>query len=830
MTTTMFDDPPAAPARATNQAFIPDPQNDKVIPDFKPSDKTTPISGFIEDPTTNAPTTVDPPAEDTVFEKVFHWAMHPILGKKRSEDVAGGVLRPVGAMTSFEIERGKKQVLADIKGGHNLRAAFDQFQTGVAESEGRLVQGLSSPASIGLAALSLGESIWGEGLWQAGAAGKAAVMAARGTQMAAGIGFGVQGGVGALTPRQEGESDADYTERVLLSSSQVFLATSGELAANKDIIRAFIRNRLKLSDNVADVVLGRIQKIAEARDRQAAETKRFTEEAAQKRRAIDTKKAEAVVRAEIQLEESMRNLESQTNARMSNVHQSAQNEIAGLREQVGSLDQRKVEIGTQIIADASHVAYVEKLRVQKPFEEIGDTFELPVGKKTEIKTMIQTALREAGATSTELPPAALKALGKVSQTETYIDAAGGVQPLEVVEGEEDVRFNDLGRVKDDLYGAAYANKDPQVRNGLFDAAQKIDSMQETAVLSKDMAKYPRRPNEGLSEYRKRLIRNHPQSTTAKYEAAKAEYTKFKRGIGSEMVNDWLSAYDMEDQEMSGKIAKLVPKEDAFGLDKTPSPTIALRDTLKSVGIDTSSFDRVLEKMKQAKTRARAVPKEAAVGERQAKGTRAGYRAIERTHAAREMAQARSEAREGRTNVTAEERARIAEIDKDTAAIVTEAEAKGAIVPSKTSSELAGLSNEQIMREQLNGMMRNARAGGIRNPSRLVLMVYGMFELVRGIKSGAFAFGYGAGAEFLPELVKDKNFQDWVVRESGVEPGNKRAIMGLKNGLTGNLYPALRRAVIGQAPAGAVGTATHRGEPADTVTFGEPPPVPDREEP
>jgi hypothetical protein len=825
MSPVTFDDPPAPPQRATEPTptFIPDPK--PATPEQKTPQLTAgEPTGFIADPTENALGTVDPPPEDSVFEKVWHKLNHPIFGKKAIETGLG--IKP------RQLEAQKKETEKYIASGQSSKAFWSQFWTGTEESTRDLVQGLATPVSIGLAALSLGESIWGEGLWTAGTAGKAAVVAARGAQIGAGAVFGGQGALQAITSRQEGESDADYAERVLSGSAQAALAASGELAANKDIIRGFIRNRLHLSDNVADMVIGRLSKIAAARERQATETKRIEEEAAAKRREIDTEKAQAVVKVETQLEENIRSLEGQTNARLNNLHQSAQEEIAGLKEHVGNLDQEKVKTGTQVIVDTAQTLYTEKLRVQKPFKELGDTFEQPVSTKTDIRNLMMNTLKEHGAQDSELPPAATKALGKGTKGESFIDTGEGLEPLE--DAGEKVTFNDLTRIKDDAYGAAYSSKDPVVRNSMIDVADKIDKMQEAAVANKDRTSYPRREKESMGEYRKRLIRDHPQSATAKYEAAKNDYMRFKRGIGSEIVDKWLSAYDIEDQEMSAKVSALILKEDPqFGLDKSSSPTLAIRNALKAVGVDTTAFDETVKNIRKARVRAKQVPGEVTVGERGAKKAAGETAKRENKVAGREIGEAQRTATEAKRSVTTEEKARTAEVVKDTEKDVVEQEAKGAIIPGKTTSELAGKSNEELLREQLNAMSKDAKISGVAHPYRLAIVIYGMFKMAVHPTAGIAMVAYGAGPEAFQSLLRQPDFQDWVIRQSGVEPGNKRAVGALKRGLTGGVYPLLRRMVVGQAPAAALENKNAGiGETGEKVSFGAltmgaPPAPPDR---
>jgi hypothetical protein len=92
------------------------------------------------------------------------------------------------------------------------------------------------------------------------------------------------------------------------------------------------------------------------------------------------------------------------------------------------------------------------------------------------------------------------------------------------------------------------------------------------------------------------------------------------------------------------------------------------------------------------------------------------------------------------------------------------------------------------------------------PMNLVTTV---MSVVRMMKYGALGYGGTMAAKMaLPELVLNKAFQDWVVRDSGVEPTNKLMIFKVRQGLA-DLYPALRQLSASQsivAHAGAESAA------------------------
>ena len=88
-----------------------------------------------------------------------------------------------------------------------------------------------------------------------------------------------------------------------------------------------------------------------------------------------------------------------------------------------------------------------------------------------------------------------------------------------------------------------------------------------------------------------------------------------------------------------------------------------------------------------------------------------------------------------------------------------------------------------------------------------MAMYGIASVLRGrFLAGATMLGYGMGREAIPMLVKDPGFQDWIIKQSGVEPSNKLMIRKLRSGIEAT-YPLLREMAKSGTGAVALGDKT-----------------------
>jgi hypothetical protein len=228
-----------------------------------------------------------------------------------------------------------------------------------------------------------------------------------------------------------------------------------------------------------------------------------------------------------------------------------------------------------------------------------------------------------------------------------------------------------------------------------------------------------------------------------YANAKNEYKHFKRELGSGLMSDFLKAEDYKQQAMAPKLAKIMGGQDME----------AIRGLLKMAGVDVSPIDELMAQKKGTIQTLRESPKFGAKAA--GKAVTAGQQAGRKIEAATEK-----EARDlGKAN---------------------------AVIPKVSDLELQGRTTEEIRREALNRISTNARANGISNPMGMFMLIYGVIRLGLGSPFGAYPAARG-GASVLKnqqvKLLKNPSFQDWVIRESGVDPTNNKLIGKLRNGLT-----------------------------------------------
>jgi hypothetical protein len=213
----------------------------------------------------------------------------------------------------------------------------------------------------------------------------------------------------------------------------------------------------------------------------------------------------------------------------------------------------------------------------------------------------------------------------------------------------------------------------------------------------------------------------------KYRAAKDDYRDFKRDLGSGLMSDFLKAEDYKQQAMTPKIAKLT----------TGVHADALRGLLKLAGVDVSPLDDL--------TGGQTV--KAATSELQ-KG-------------------AQKQAAE--TTATAEKQVRALGKQEP-------------IIPGRSDLELAGKSTEQIRTEAIHRLANNMKQAGISNPMAMFMLLYGSIRLGMGSPFGGYPAARGASGLLKGRLLRNPSYQDWLIRESGVDPTNTTLIGKLRQGL------------------------------------------------
>ena len=671
----------------------------------------------------------------------------------------------------------KKQIAA----GHPIRAGLGTFATGTEKSIADIASSLTSPVSLGLAALTGGESLAGK----AGMTGLQSLL--RVPQFAAALGFGTQGAVEAMTPRKEGEDTASMLERRLFGASAAVGGAAGAAAATRDALHKSFRKKLGMSDDLASKVSANVNKIQSIKQQSAADLTRLKAEGEQTQRTIASKRAQAEVGVELALEYDLAAMRAHTSARISGVTQQAEQEAAQLEAQGKHLEAKKIRKGSELLADTAQALHQEGIKARQPFIDVGNKITEPFTDVTSVKGIIENSFKRAGVNEEEIPKAVFKALGpeagpsqvswfgKTMDVEKIIKQTkpenvarmreAGILPEEGGK----VTFNDLTRVREDLWQQMKASKDSRVTQALEDAHQKVTALQDAAAEHKGLG--------------------------TEWKGAKQGFMKFKRELGSPMVESLLEAGDAQEQGIASKLAQFTNKS-------TASP---LHDVLKAAGIDTAPFMDILDQIEGTEKKLSEVPKRTTLEAKEGAAGRIGESKL-KSQAGKELTAVRKTATEEARTAKAETTAKQQVVESEAKKRISAAEAKGEIVPGKTSTELAGLTNQQLLGDRLRAQADAMRKAGIAHPGALMQTVIGLVQLAKGSTFGFFHFGRAFSTSEVPEIVKSRKFQKWVLNRSGIEdPALSRKISrGLED-----MYPYLRRMVKSgiqeQATANSVAT-------------------------
>lgn len=678
--------------------------------------------GFqVQDPKTSAAATSLP-------SRVWKDIWTPLSSGK---DVSEGLKQET--MGAFNPELMDAATNKEIEQGNPVRAALFSFAGGTERSVANLASSFTSPGSLVLFALSGGESVIAKAFPEA----KVLLTALRVPQQAAMAGFGLQGAVQAATPRQPNESNADAIERRLYGLS----ATVGAAAAVGTSARAmqarFLRRYFGLNDDLASKVYKQTQEISSVKDRNIRQVGDASIQANQQIVPVVDALFNDMKQVGIETDDTIAKIKSRTNA-----------QLAEAKGKLTVLDQAKLSAGANVVSDALQAMLKEQARVSQPFQEMGENIEDPVSTSGSVRNLINQDAIDKGVRLEELPSAAFRAID--------------------VQNDLSVSFNDLTRIRGDIYEAADFAKDGSVKSALMSSYDKLTDMQEKAADRENLG--------------------------TQYRTAKAEYSKFKRGLGSGMMQDWLSARDAQEQAIAPKVAKLF----------SPSTAEALRTVLKAAGVDVSPIDAILQATKETRESIRRLPQESKGDIAEARKTVAEQTKNLRQETSRRVGSIKSEYKE-----------RIRELARKTRASVNELEGRGKIVPDRTTSDLAGKSNEQLLVERLRAQASRMEAGGMRNPMSLTMTVYGLVRLASGSVFGMFPLSYGVTRGELPSLLANPRFQDWVIEKSGVT-GNA-AQMKVRRGLMA-LRPTIdkmvRSGTLEQGTVQASKTAASSQRPAN----------------
>jgi hypothetical protein len=657
--------------------------------------------------------------------------------------------------------------------GHPLTGAYDElmgFVTGFDKGLGDVVSSLSSPANLGLALSTEGGSLVEEG----GAATIGRTWLARALKApgrAAGVYFGAQGLKTASTPQQAGESKYDAFWRQSLGLSAFFGTVHSEWNTAGDLATKFIQSHFKLSDDLAAKVADHVNKIAAVRKQTAANVSKIDEDTQVKITALQDN-----------LRQETRDIWKNNFSAVEAIRQHAEKVIAENQGKLSEVQKQTLRQGANTVADSMQALHQEKIRAGKPFDDIAAKINGSVAQTDEVRGLVEKAFKDEQVDVAKIPPRAVTLLqaGKEGGSGVgnvmlrtpdggYLEVApqyvqgfiekGYESAGEVLAG-AGLPFDRLTRIREDIGQAAESAKDTSEKRALFRARDAVTDFQEKVAEQRGQGE----------AYRK----------------AKQGYMKFIRGIGSPMVHDFLNAADAERQTMAPKIADLL-KDKEIG--------DGLRGTLKAAGVDVKPLDQLLDQQEtieqQIAETQRLAATMTAAEEKTSKAKISGRKA----EVGQDIKELQRVAKEG----TAEEK-RVAreQIAKVKATRVRGKRTMKDLV-GKDVEDLAGKANPELRAMLIRNQMDNMSASGFGSWNYL-LMMYGLGRMATGSVMGAAQFGLGAGRTALPKLMENKGFQDWVVRQSGIEPGSPQAARA-RRGITA-LVKMLRSGVPQAAAANA----------------------------
>ena len=646
---------------------------------------------------------------------------------------------------------------------------------------GDVVSSLTSPGNLALTAATSGGNILEDVGAEAVARGetvslgnKILTMAAKMSGKAAGLWFGAQGLKIAATPQQPGENQYDAFWRRNLGLS-AFLGTAYDtMASAKGTFQGFIRKQFKLNEDLAGKVSSQVQQIDQIRKQSAGKTA-----------TIDAETAQHIKALQDGLQEQLKDIRASTAVRVSSIREQTEQAIEQGKGKITDLQAQKLRQGANTVADTMQAFLQEKARVSKPFDDIAAKIKGSVSNQTEVRGLVEKAFKDNGVDVAQIPPRAMELLtskqgerlsaGNVTMRtpdghylevgEQYVPGfiEKGYESVGPVEPGGGITFDRLTRVREDLGQAANAAKDTSVKRALFKASDEVTDFQERIAEKNKLG----------PEYRK----------------AKDNYRQFSRGIGSDMVHTFLDASDAEAQALAPKIAEMLRNgENADGL----------RTVLKAAGVDVKPLDDIISQIK-------AVRSSIAETKRLA-GTIASETSKSETAATRGVTQdftkdieATQRAREQRTK----------EIGKEAEEQIGKVKADE-VLPGEDVEALSSKPNRELLEARIRHQMDNAHGGGFVNNWAMTSIMYWCFWMTRGSMYGPILVGKGYLLMNLPRMMRERGVQDWIIRESGMDPAAPQAAR-MRKGIAA-LGPVLARSLkTGVPQSAAVKAAQGLGE-------------------
>ncbi|HET6143876.1 MAG TPA: hypothetical protein VFE02_10225 [Candidatus Acidoferrales bacterium] len=667
-----------------------------------------------------------PPQQDpdsSISDKIgsyWEWAKKNILDRS--------AFAPLQGQLDAAKQANQQIVDHEVNSGHPWRAAIASAFYGSLNDTNDLILSATTPKNVALAFAG-----------PLGRFGKVVSLAANSY-------FAMRGAQALMEERQAGETLADEVQRKLFGAAAMTGAAGGEGATLKDFLHDTIQNKLGLKGDLAAKVS---QKVAGENSLRQGAVKDITgiENATQGR--------EAAVGADASsnIADSLSTM-SEADRQAAEAKQASTTQAQTQTQQVS---QRSAAVAQQIpnrlgkiIADARQAVTIEQAKASQPFEDIGQQIKDPVTDNASIKAVVMDTLRDHGVQEHEVPNkifAALKPMAEIDGAEGFSPSIRASLKRQIA---EPVTFNDLTRVRDDLWQGANSAKDGAMRSGLFDAVGKVTKMQE------DFA-----DANGLG---------------SQYKVAKQGYMKFMRELGSGTMADFLHADSMQQQNMDVRLKDLT----------TGSTASTLRNMMQIAGVDVKPLDDLLGEQETIGTQGKQIPKDLNANLSSAEAARletikqAGSRAREAaSNASKSVDEIQSQGREAASGINQNMEADIQKLGEN-----------NPIIQGQSDLLLKGKTTEEIRQEAMNHLSLNAKVTGITNPSGYIMLTYGLMKMAMGNPYGVLTTGYGAARIGASDLVRNPSFQDWMIRESGVEPSNTALIGRMRKSIE-SLAPTLK---------------------------------------
>jgi hypothetical protein len=563
--------------------------------------------------------------------------------------------------------------------------------------------------------------------------------------------FAWRGAQALMEDRQAGETLADEQHRRLLGAAAVVGAAAGEGATVKDSLRDTIQTKLGLNGDLAQKVTEKVFKENALRQDAVSDITGIEKATEARQAAVGGQASSDIASSLTQMSEADR----VAAAAKQGAETGAQAQTQQVAQGAAQIElQVPIRLG-KIIADARQAVTIEQAKASAPFEEIGKNIADPVTDNVSVKSVIMDTLKDHGVQNHEVPGKIFAALKPIPEVE---GATGmSAEAMADLQLDQPVSFNDLTRVRDDLWQGANTAKDAALRSGLFDAVNKVTKMQEDFATNFKSEDFPN----GLGP---------------EYKAAKQGYFKFMRELGSGTMADFLHADQMQDQNMNVRLKDIT----------TGSTASTLRDMMKIAGVDVKPLDDLLGEQESLEAQGKQIPKDLKENLSSAESARlesikqAGARAKQAASAASKTIQEmQAQGREAAGGIQGKVETDVAKLGEN-----------NPIIQGRSDLLLKGKTTQEIRQEAMNHLSLNAKAAGMTNPTGYIMIGYGLMKMAMGNPFGVLTTGYGAARVGASDLVRNPSFQDWMIRESGVEPSNTALIGRMRKSIE-SLAPTLK---------------------------------------